>query len=139
MWGYARSALASERAAELRPTYAPELNFIGAAIGSVTPSVISVLNTVNGGEHAGLIPAAILGLTNALPELMTFVDEHLDPMTVAYFERPLNTDALVKKLYSQEAGLEYVRDLPRDHTLEAITGSGDAFTFLRNHFNGVPC
>ena len=200
MWGYSGGALASERAVELQLTYAPELNFIGAAIGSVTPSVISVLNTVNGGEDAGLIPAAILGLTNAVPELMTFLDEHLIPMTVAYFERPLSqcsnddsmnflnqnifsyfdlgdqifiqptrptvqtvpnetglmgvhgtpkmpmhiyksvqdeisaiadTDALVRKLCSQGAGLEYVRDLYGDHTLEAITGSGDAFTFLR--------
>ena len=204
MWGYSGGALASERAVELQLTYAPELNFIGAAIGSVTPSVISVLNTVNGGEDAGLIPAAILGLTNAFPELKTFVDEHLIPGTAAYFERPLNqcsnedsmdflnqnifsyfdlgdqifnqptvqtvlnetglmgvhgtpkmpmhiyksvqdeisaiadTDALVRKLCSQGAGLEYVRDLYGDHTLEAITGSGDAFTFLRNRFNGVP-
>lgn len=158
-------------------------------------SVVSVLNTINGGEDAGLILAAILELTNAVPELMTFVDEHLIPMTVAYFKRPLSqclnddsmnflnqnmfsyfdlgdqifiqptvqtvltgfmgvhgkpkmpmhiyksvqdeifaiadTDALVRKLCSQEAGLEYVRYLPRDHTLEGITGSGDAFTFLR--------
>lgn len=204
MWGYSGGALATEWAAELQPSYAPELNFIGAALGGVTPSVISVLNTINGGADAGLIPTGILGLTHGYPQLHTFVYEHLIPATADYFQRPLSqclnadssdfanqdifsyfdlgdevfnqpvvqavlnetglmgihgtpkmpmhvyksvkdeisviadTDALVTKLCGQGARIEYMRDETGDHELEAITGAGDAFTFLKDRFNGIP-
>jgi hypothetical protein len=39
MWGYSGGALASEWAMELQASYAPELKFVGAAIGGVTPNV----------------------------------------------------------------------------------------------------
>ncbi|KIN09125.1 hypothetical protein OIDMADRAFT_38001 [Oidiodendron maius Zn] len=49
-----------------------------------------------------------------------------------------DTDALVQKLCSQGAKIEYVRDMFGEHVTEAITGAGDAFNFLIDRFNGVP-
>jgi len=68
MWGYSGGALASEWAAELQTKYAPEISFVGMAIGSVTPNVEIVFNTINKGLFAGqpgLSAAGFLGLGNA--------------------------------------------------------------------------
>jgi hypothetical protein len=39
---------------ELQASYAPELKFVGAAIGGVTPNVPNVYNSINHGPFAGL-------------------------------------------------------------------------------------
>jgi hypothetical protein len=65
MWGYSGGALASEWAAELQASYAPEIAFVGMAIGGVTPNVKNVFNTINKGLFAGLSAAGFLGLGNA--------------------------------------------------------------------------
>jgi hypothetical protein len=49
-----------------------------------------------------------------------------------------DSDALVEKLCSQGAQVEYVRDWVGEHITEAITGAGDAFNFLRDRFDGIP-
>ncbi|CZR55878.1 related to lipase 1 [Phialocephala subalpina] len=89
MWGYSGGSLASEWAAELQPTYAPELNFKGVALGGLVPNITSVLFTINGGLSAGLIPAGILGLGNAYPELEAYIDEHLFPANASTFKKAL--------------------------------------------------
>ncbi|OQD74900.1 hypothetical protein PENDEC_c009G05650 [Penicillium decumbens] len=49
LWGYSGGALASSWEAELQPTYAPELNFAGVALGGLTPNVSSKLQTIHRG------------------------------------------------------------------------------------------
>lgn len=204
MWGYSGGSLATEWAAELQPSYAPELSFIGAALGGLVPNITSVLNTINKGPFAGLGPAGIIGLANAYPALATYVQENLVPSKAADFEKagtqclitdtsqfifddiysyftkgeellndpipqsilqstgqqgthgtpqmPMffykavadevspvaDTDALVSRLCSQGAQIQYVRDGLGEHVTEIITGAGDAFVFLKNRFDGVP-
>lgn len=204
MWGYSGGSLASEWAAELQPSYAPELNFAGVALGGLIPNITSVLGTINKGLFAGLGPAGILGLTHAYPDLATYVDSNLDPAKAADFKKtesicldedildyalqdlfsyftvgeailndpipqavlaatgqmgthgtpkmPIfiykavfdevsviaDTDAVVKKLCSQGAQIQYVRDGIGEHATETITGAGDALIFLKDRFNGVP-
>lgn len=204
MWGYSGGSLASEWAAELQPSYAPELNFAGVALNSLVPNVTSVLTTINKGPFAGFAPAGILGLASAYPDLAVLINDSLIPSKVDDFYRaqtqcldedildyvgddmfsyftdgdaflsnsiaqailaetglmgthgtpqmPMfivkaiadevsvvaDTDALVKKLCSQGAQIEYVRDGLGEHVTELITGSGDAFVFLKNRFDGVP-
>lgn len=204
MWGYSGGSLASEWAAELQPSYAPELNFAGTAIGGVVPNITSILNTINKGPFVGLAPAGIMGLTQAYPALAAYVDANLVPSKAAEFKKastqcldtditdyifqdmysyftngesllydpvpqsvlhatgqmgthgtpqmPMfvykavgdevsviaDTDALVKKLCSQGAQIQYVRDGLGEHGTEAITGAGDAFVFLKDRFDGVP-
>jgi hypothetical protein len=204
MWGYSGGSLASEWAAELQPTYAPELNFKGVALGGLVPNVTSILLTINKSLFAGLVPAGILGLGNAYPELEAYLNEHLIPTNASTFKKALSqclaedittyagqdmfsyfdegeatltssvpqsviaatgqmgthgtpqmpvyaykaigdeisvvadTDALVAKLCAQGANIQYVRDGLGEHATEEITGSGDAFAFLVDRFNGVP-
>lgn len=90
MWGYSGGALASEWAAELRSSYAPELNIAGAALGGLTPNVAEVVHTINQGPFAGLAPAGIRGLAAAYPELADYLNEHLVPWKRGYFDRVLS-------------------------------------------------
>jgi hypothetical protein len=204
MWGYSGGSLATEWAAELQPSYAPELNFAGAAVGGLVPNITSILNTINEGAFAGLAPAGIMGLYQAYPDLAAFIDENLIASKAAEFkdaqtqcldtditeyifqdiysyfsdgaallqapvaqaviaetgqmgthgtpQMPMffykavydeisviaDTDALVEKLCSQGAQIQYVRDELGEHVTEAITGAGDAFVFLQDRFNGIP-
>ena len=73
MSGYSGGALASEWAAELQVQYAPELQFVGVALGGLTPNATSVLETINGGGAADLIPNAILGLISQWPDAKVFI------------------------------------------------------------------
>lgn len=90
MWGYSGGSLASEWAAELQPSYAPELNFAGAALGGLIPNVTSVLSTINGGPFAGLAFSGIYGLSKAYPNLTTFVQNDLIPSKSAEFYKIAN-------------------------------------------------
>ncbi|KAH7311068.1 secretory lipase-like protein 1 precursor [Rhexocercosporidium sp. MPI-PUGE-AT-0058] len=203
MWGYSGGSIASEWAAELQPSYAPELNFKGVAIGGVVPNITAVLKAVNKSLFAGLVPAGILGLANAYPDLKAYIDQHLIPSKAQDFKKartqclgssivtfagqdmysyfdtgaavvnspipqsvmtmtglmgthgtpkmpiyayqavadevaPIKyTDALVTELCSQGAQIEYIRDALSGHATQEIIGSGDAFKFLIDRFDGV--
>ncbi|CEJ81243.1 hypothetical protein VHEMI01383 [[Torrubiella] hemipterigena] len=79
MWGYSGGSVASLFAAELQPSYAPELKIAGAAVGGIVPNITNVVTTVNGKGYAGLIPAGVLGLTHQYPELGPVVSQHVLP------------------------------------------------------------
>ncbi|KAK2739143.1 hypothetical protein FQN55_009548 [Onygenales sp. PD_40] len=79
MWGYSGGSLASGFAAELQPSYAPELAIAGAALGGTVPNIKTALAAINEGDTAGLIPAGFLGLAHEYPEIKTLLDEQLIP------------------------------------------------------------
>lgn len=85
MWGYSGGALASEWAMELQASYAPELHFVGAAIGGVTPNVPNVYQSINNGPFAGLAAAGLLGMANAFPEFENALTAQLIPEKEAEF------------------------------------------------------
>lgn len=67
MWGYSGGSLASEWAAELSASYAPELNFSGVALGGLISNLTSVALTVNQGPYVGLWASSMIGLSSQLP------------------------------------------------------------------------
>ncbi|UNI16497.1 hypothetical protein JDV02_002928 [Purpureocillium takamizusanense] len=87
MWGYSGGSLPTNWAAELQPTYAPELSIAGAAVGGTVPNITTVVTTVNKGPIAGLIPSGILGLSLQYPEIKAVVDKHLKPEYVERFHK----------------------------------------------------
>ena len=61
--GYSGGAIASEYAAELAPTYSPELHIVGAAIGGIPTDFAHTLNYISGSKGwAGAIPDVLSGL-----------------------------------------------------------------------------
>lgn len=77
LWGYSGGALASEWAVELRPQYAPELKFVGAALGGLTINVTNVVLYANKGGFSWLNFASINGLAHAYPDARAYIDKDL--------------------------------------------------------------
>ena len=79
MIGYSGGAIATEWAAELAPTYAPEVdrNLIGAAMGGVLVHPAHNLHYVDGSTvWAGVIPMAVVGVARAFEiDLKPYLNE----------------------------------------------------------------
>ncbi len=75
--GYSGGAIASGWAAELAPTYAPELNLVGAAFGG-TPADYSVLLGSMSGRNlaSSVFLGAALGVAREYPELLTLLNDN---------------------------------------------------------------
>jgi hypothetical protein len=67
MWGYSGGAIATGWAAELQPSYAPELNLQGAAAGGTPADLLAVGRALDGGPLSGVILMASLGLAREYP------------------------------------------------------------------------
>ena len=67
--GYSQGGLAAGWAAELAPTYAPELRLTGAAVGAPPADGYANVRYLDGTRYAGLVLAAVYGWDAAYPEL----------------------------------------------------------------------
>jgi hypothetical protein len=66
MLGYSGGSIATEWASELAPSYAPELNIVGAAAGGVPVDFAHNLTYINGDDDwSGVIPAVLVALGRA--------------------------------------------------------------------------
>lgn len=78
--GYSGGAIATEWAAELAPTYAPEINsrLVGAAIGGVLVDPAHNLHYIEGSlSWAGVMPMAIIGVSRAFHiDLTPYLSEY---------------------------------------------------------------
>lgn len=79
MMGYSGGAIATGWAAELQPSYAPELNVKGVVEGGVPADLTVALKTLNGGIFGGYALAGALGAGRAYPELGQLIDSILTP------------------------------------------------------------
>ncbi|WP_157129019.1 lipase family protein [Nocardia amamiensis] len=86
LWGYSGGGMASGWAAEMQPTYAPELNVKGIALGAPTSDVVSLLH-VNGSMFASLIGIGISSLRKAYPEFRAASDRYLTQEGRALMDR----------------------------------------------------
>ncbi|GGB34573.1 lipase [Flexivirga endophytica] len=78
MWGYSGGGWATSWAAEMARDYAPELNVVGAVLGSPVGDPELVFRRANGHFFAGLAGLAIAGLIRSYPAMHALVDEHVD-------------------------------------------------------------
>ncbi len=67
IFGYSGGGMASSWAAELAPTYAPELNLVGAVLGSPVGDPGEAFLKLNGGLNAGLPALVVSGLRHIYP------------------------------------------------------------------------
>lgn len=78
-WGYSQGGGATAAAAELQPSYAPELNLKGTWAGGPTADLMQVLGQVDGALIGGVIAYAINGFVDRSPELGPSIDAILTP------------------------------------------------------------
>ena len=78
-WGYSEGGGATAAAAELQPTYAPELNLKGTWAGAPTADIGAVLAKVDGALIGGAIGFAVNGLLARYPDLQAVLDRVASP------------------------------------------------------------
>lgn len=76
MWGYSGGGQATTWAAELAPTYAPELPIKGVAAGGVPADLVKVLRKVDGTLFSGVVFAAVFATSREYPELATLFNDN---------------------------------------------------------------
>ena len=66
LFGYSGGSIGGEWASELAPTYSPELNLVGAAIGGIPVHLAHNTRYINGSQTwSGVIPAVLVSLGRA--------------------------------------------------------------------------
>ncbi|WP_068154484.1 lipase family protein [Rhodococcus phenolicus] len=78
-WGYSQGGGATAAAAEMLPTYAPELNLKGTWAGGPTANLIEILDTIDGALIGGAIGFAINGFIDRNPEIRPLLAPRLTP------------------------------------------------------------
>ncbi|QNG20084.1 lipase [Rhodococcus triatomae] len=74
LWGYSQGGGAVASAAELQPTYAPELTLKGAYAGAPPADLEATLEQIDGTFLTGAIGYTVNGLADAYPELRDNID-----------------------------------------------------------------
>lgn len=75
LWGYSGGGLASAWAAEVQGTYAPELNVVGAVLGSPVGDLGHTFKRLNGSVYSGLPAMVVAALTHIYPDLERVISE----------------------------------------------------------------
>lgn len=70
LWGYSGGGQASAWAAQLHPSYAPELKIKGVAAGGVPADAKALAYYLDGGSAAGTFLLGAVGLTRQYPEMI---------------------------------------------------------------------
>lgn len=99
VWGYSGGGMASSWLVEMAPTYAPELNIVGAVLGAPVGDPGAVFVRLNGGHFAGLPAIVIAALRRIYPALGAVIQNELTA-----------------------AGHEFIARAERSTTLAAIIG-----------------
>jgi Secretory lipase len=76
LWGYSGGGLASAWAAEMCGEYAPELDIVGAVLGSPVGDLGHTFRRLNGSFVAGLPALVVAALAHAYPDLDRVIKEH---------------------------------------------------------------
>ncbi|MCB0925272.1 MAG: lipase [Mycobacterium sp.] len=76
IWGYSGGGLASAWAAEMHAGYAPELNVVGAVLGSPVGNLGNTFRRLNGSRFAGLPALVVSALAKTYPGLNDVIEEH---------------------------------------------------------------
>jgi hypothetical protein len=75
LWGYSGGGLATGWAAQLQPSYAPELAVRGVASGGTPADLEAAGRQIDGGPASGLFLAASIGVSREYPELLTLLND----------------------------------------------------------------
>jgi hypothetical protein len=79
LWGYSGGGLATAWAAEVLDEYAPELNVVGAVLGSPVGDLGHTYRRLNGTFFSGLPAMVVAALSHVYPDLDRIIAEHATP------------------------------------------------------------
>jgi pimeloyl-ACP methyl ester carboxylesterase len=76
LWGYSGGGLATAWAAEVQADYAPDLNLVGAVLGSPVGDLGHTFRRLNGTLFSGLPAMVVAALSHVYPGLERIISEH---------------------------------------------------------------
>ncbi|WP_116114667.1 lipase family protein [Amycolatopsis ruanii] len=104
--GYSQGGGASAAAAELQPSYAPELDLEGAYAGAVPADLAAVGRSLDGAYAVGFLMFAVASVNYAYPELrITDVLNDRGKALVARVERECTVESIVDHAFTRTADL----------------------------------
>ena len=116
LWGYSGGGLATAWAAEVSGSYAPELNIVGAVLGSPVGDLGHTFRRLNGSFYSGLPAMVVAALSHAYPDLDRVIQEHATDTGKAMLLRVENMTTIhaVLRLIGMDMGKLVDRPLERD-------------------------
>ncbi len=78
-WGYSQGGGAAASAAELAPSYAPELNIVGSYVGAPTADLAELLPYADGSALVGVVGYALNSVIQSYPEAEAAIRSKLTP------------------------------------------------------------
>jgi pimeloyl-ACP methyl ester carboxylesterase len=78
LYGYSQGGGASAAAAELRPSYAPEVKLAGTYAGAPPADLTSVVKGIDGSALAGALGWSVNGFAQAYPDVKAVVDANIN-------------------------------------------------------------
>ncbi|MEV6139877.1 lipase family protein [Nocardia sp. NPDC051990] len=113
VWGYSGGGMASSWLVEMAPTYAPELDIVGAVLGAPVGDPGQVFTRLNGGHYAGLPAIVVAALRRLYPALAAVFDSDCDPEGLRLIERAERSTPLsaVLGLVNRDVGHHLSRPL----------------------------
>lgn len=120
LWGYSGGGLASAWAAEVSDSYAPELNIVGAVLGSPVGDLGQTFRKLNGTFAAALPALVVAALADVYPGLQKIIADHASEKGRALLDRlhHMTTVEAVLRLIGTDMGdlldqpLEQILDTP---------------------------
>jgi triacylglycerol lipase len=79
LWGYSGGGLATAWAAEMYAGYAPELNIVGAVLGSPVGDLGNTYHRLNGKFFSGLPTMVVAALMHTYPDFKRVIEERVTP------------------------------------------------------------
>ena len=120
LWGYSGGGLATAWAAEMSGSYAPELNVVGAVLGSPVGDLGKTFRRLNGTFASGLPALVVAALAHIYPDLDRIIQEHVTPEGKVLLERlhTMTTAEAMVRMAKKDMGdlldwpLERILDTP---------------------------
>jgi len=117
LWGYSGGGLATAWAAETCADYAPELNIVGAVLGSPVGDLGSAFKRLNASFYAGLPTMVIAALSHIYPELRTVIERHATEEGRALLKSSENMTTVLAVLRLMHKDIDHYVDRPLEEIL----------------------
>jgi len=118
LWGYSGGGLASAWAAEVSADYAPELDIVGAVLGSPVGDLGGTFRRLNGSFFSGLPAMVVAALAHVYPELDRVIKRHATDEGLALLEsleKMTTVEAVLRMIHKD---MDSYVDAPLDEILE---------------------
>lgn len=117
LWGYSGGGLATAWAAEMSGTYAPELNVVGAVLGSPVGDLGHTFRRLNGTFASGLPALVVAALAEIYPDLDRIIQEHATVEGKELLQRLHNMTTVGAVIRMVRKDMDDMVDLPLEQIL----------------------